>query len=73
VSRGFAGSEAKAPKLGVLLRMQCTVGKDIAMLSNSPGEKEILLMPGATFTVVKISDGTHRDKPIKIVDLKQVS
>ena len=72
-SRGFAGMESAPPKLGILLRLKCTRGKDIQMLSNSPGEREILLMPGATFTVTKISDDEHRGKPIKVVDLKQVS
>jgi hypothetical protein len=72
-SRGFASNNSAPPKLGILLRMKCTSGKEIAMLSDAPGEREILLMPGATFAVTKISDDEHRGKAIKVVDLKQVS
>ena len=71
VSRGFAGSNTGGGKIGVLLRLAVTKGKDIAALSNSPGEAEVLLMPGAKFTVTRVTDGDHRGKAIKIIDLKQ--
>lgn len=70
-SRGFARTNATDGKVAILLRLQLTRGKDIATLSNSPGEAEILLMPGATFKVAKIREEQYKNNKMYVVDLKQ--
>jgi hypothetical protein len=56
VSKGFAKREAKGGKVGILLVMQVTKGKDIGDLSVFDKEKEVLLPPKSSFKVDSIVD-----------------
>ncbi|WP_052349363.1 eCIS core domain-containing protein [Planktothrix mougeotii] len=70
VSRSFATREAQGGKVGLLLIMQVTKGKDIGDLSLYQKEKEVLLAPNATFKVDKIID---KGKNTYEVNLHQVN
>ena len=70
VSTGFAAREAQGGKVGLLLIMQVTKGKDIGDLSLYQEEKEVLLAPNATFKVDKIID---KGKNTYEVNLHQVN
>jgi hypothetical protein len=71
ISKGFAKNEATGDKVGVLLRLHVTKGKDVAPLSNSPGEQEVLLMPGATFRISRIRTDQYKGVKLYVLDLRQ--
>lgn len=72
VSRSFARRYATDGKVAILLRLQVTKGKNIKWFSDSPQEDEVLLMPGATFKVVKIKETQYRNDKMYEVTLRQV-
>jgi hypothetical protein len=67
-SKTFASINAQGDKFPILIRLTLTKGKNIRKLSALPSEKEILLLPGATFKVINITNGQGA---MKIVDLFQ--
>lgn len=62
VADGFAKTNSVKPgKVGILMHLTLTEGRDIAALSKYGSEKEILVIAGATFHVddVKLRPGTN--------------
>jgi hypothetical protein len=70
-SRSFARQNATGGKVAILLYLQLTKGKDIAILSNSASEDEILLMPGASFSISSVTETTYKGDKMYEVRLKQ--
>lgn len=67
MSAGYA-KLAKDPEVGVLLLLDITHGHDVDQISLAKGEKEILLMPGASFTV---GSPPRFEGGVWIVEMKQ--
>jgi hypothetical protein len=74
-ARDWAAKNATGGKVGLLLIMNVTRGKDITQFSEVKSEGEILLPPGATFTVddVKHDNVPNSHQRMYIVTLKQAN
>jgi len=69
-SKEFAKTNAKGGRIPILLRIHVNKGKNVRKLSSNRHEKEILLLPGSTFSVTSISDDTDGAKLVDMLQTK---
>jgi len=59
VARGFLG--ARSPPVGTLFVIHSVTGRDVSAFSGLPEEKEVLMLPGSQFRVLRhVEEGTKR-------------
>jgi hypothetical protein len=68
-SEGFLTTAQGTP---VLFVADVDKGKDVENLSLHESEKEVIVLPGAKFTITDIQDSNFGGKPIKIITLDQL-